>query len=499
MRIETIPRLVVFLFLFLAAALAGCRKAPEGQAGAPGKGGTVTAAAQPAPPTDRPAAALPQSRELDGVRIAERREGPWIVRSAVMPSGRGDMRAEAGPPCMPTMPMAKSEAMAPPPAAAAAPGAPREAAQAVQVTGGAEQGQTPLRAGVTDDNADFGKFLAFLAEWSERPAVAGQSDRLDVRGRRFVQVTDEQGAPVPGATVRVVAPSADKVVAAGVTYGDGRVPFYPALAARWAGRPDLRQSNLLVEVSCRDARTRKEWVAPTGDLTVVLPGASSAGETIRLDVLFLVDTTGSMSDEIDRIKGTLRQVTDRLRNLRQAFDLRYAAVLYRDLGDEYVTRACPFTGDIAAFSRALQSVQADAGGDMPESVNQGLAEAVRMGWRDSAAKVVFLIGDAPPHMDYQGDIRYGASLQAALEQGIRIHAVAASGLDELGTLVWRQAAQFTRGKFIFIEYGSAAATAASHGVTGSFQSNNLDAIVFEQIREELANWGKKPARLVVTD
>ena len=490
MRSETIPRLVVFLFL--AAFLTGCRNAPDGKGGAPGEGRAVSGTARPAPATD-----LPQSQELNGIRIAERREGPWIVRSAATPAGPEGERAEDLSPAPPSMAVAKSEAMATAPAAA--PGAPRGAAQAVRVTGGAGQGPSPLRAGVTDDNADFGKFLAFLAEWSERPAVAGQCDRLDVRERRFVLVTDEQGNPVPGATVRIVDTSADRVLAGGVTYGDGRLPFYPALAARRAGRPDLRQARLLVDVSCRQARARTEWGAPSGDLTVVLPGATAPQEPIRLDVLFLVDTTGSMSDEIDRIKTTLLQVTDRLRELKQAFDLRYAAVLYRDLGDEYVTRACPFTGDIAAFSEALQSVRADAGGDEPESVNQGLAEAVRLDWRDGAAKVAFLIGDAPPHMDYQGDIRYGASLQAALERGIRIHAVAASGLDELGTYVWRQVAQFTRGKFIFIEYGSAAATAASHGVTGSFQSNNLDAIVFEQIREELANWGKKPARLVVTD
>ena len=44
------------------------------------------------------------------------------------------------------------------------------------------------------------------------------------------------------------------------------------------------------------------------------------------------------------------------------------------------------------------------GGDGPESLNQGLAEAVgRADWREGAAKVMFLIADAQPHMDYDGD------------------------------------------------------------------------------------------------
>jgi hypothetical protein len=104
--------------------------------------------------------------------------------------------------------------------------------------------------------------------------------------------------------------------------------------------------------------------------------------------------------------------------------------------------------------------------------------------------VVFLIGDAPPHMDYDGDVPYGESLKAAAGAGIRIHSIAASGLDATGSFIWRQIAQYTRGKFIFIEYGGHAETAASHGVAGKTGSNNLDEIIFERIQEEVAGWGR---------
>jgi hypothetical protein len=225
---------------------------------------------------------------------------------------------------------------------------------------------------------------------------------------------------------------------------------------------------------------------------VTLPDAPAVGETIALDVCFLIDTTGSMGDEIDRIKATLLGVTERLRDLAMEFDLRYGAVLYRDLSDAYLTKAHPFTGDIEAFSEALQAVRAQGGGDAPESLNQGLAEAVgRMAWREGAAKVMFLIADAPPHMDYEGDVPYGTSLLAAVGEGIRIHSVAASGLDRFGTLVFRQTAQLTRGRFVFIEYGGTARTAASHGVQGSVSSNNLDDILYEQIEAELGGWGRR--------
>jgi len=103
---------------------------------------------------------------------------------------------------------------------------------------------------------------------------------------------------------------------------------------------------------------------------------------------------------------------------------------------------------------------------------------------------VFLVADAPPHMDYQGDVPYGDSAALAASQAIRVHSVAASGLDDAGSLVFRQVAQLTRGRFIFIEYGSAAASAADHGVTAPEQSNNLGAILFEQIRAEVDGWGQ---------
>ena len=103
---------------------------------------------------------------------------------------------------------------------------------------------------------------------------------------------------------------------------------------------------------------------------------------------------------------------------------------------------------------------------------------------------MFLIADASPHMDYEGDVPYGQSLKAAVGRGIRIHSVAASSLDPVGSLVFRQVAQFTRGKFIFIEYGTPEASAVSHGVGGEVKRNNLEDILFEQIRDELATWGR---------
>jgi hypothetical protein len=362
--------------------------------------------------------------------------------------------------------------------------------------GGPAAGAAPLRAGSTDDNADYEKFLAFLAEWGDREGAPGNYQLLDVADRRHVRVVNDAGRPVPAAEVRIVDEAADRILLSGTTYGDGRVPFYPHVTESQEASLPVSFSpdkSLVVEVSRSGARRLVRWNGLEEELVVKLDVAEPVEEPIRLDVLLLIDTTGSMSDEIERIKASLLGMTAKLRSLEREFDLRYAAVLYRDIGDEYVTKSHPFTGDIEGFDRALKGIRADGGGDGPESLNQGLAEAVgRANWREGAAKVAFLIADAPPHMDYPGDVPYGESLQAALAAGIRIHSVAASGLDqyEVGALVFRQIAQFTRGKFIFIEYGTPAESAARHGVTGEVKSNNLDDILFEQLREEVARWGR---------
>ncbi len=351
---------------------------------------------------------------------------------------------------------------------------------------GAAAPQPLLKAGTTDDNAEYGAFLEFLAKQKKAGTLANCAD-IDVSDRRSVRVLDASGAPLPGATVRLVDPDRDEVLWRGTTYGDGRIPFYPSLVE------DV-PSTFLLEVERGEDVIRQHWNLADGEFDVKLPTAIEAGP-IALDVVFLIDTTGSMSDEIERIKQSLLAMTEKLRNIDREFDLRYGAVLYRDIADQYVTKTHPFTPDIAAFDKALKGVVANGGGDTPESLNQGFAVAIDgMEWREGAAKVAFLIADAPPHMDYEGDVSYADSCRAAVARGIRVHSVAASGLDISGTTVFRQIAQFTRGKFIFIEYGgSVTKSAEAHGVTAKVKSNNLDDILFEQIRDEIAHWGRTPS------
>lgn len=346
-------------------------------------------------------------------------------------------------------------------------------------------GTAPLKAAITDDNADYDAFLLFLDTWKGRPGVAGNAEEIDVSDRQWLKVIDDAGNPLPGAKVTVLDRQTDELIWSGTTYGDGRAPYYPHLTTG-GGSAD----NLLVQAHLDGDTAAVRWNGQGEEIAVTLSEVERS-QTVKLDVVFLIDTTGSMADEIARIKRTLLSVTEQVNGLGTEIDLQYGAVLYRDIGDEYLTRHTPLTKDIQGFDAIIQGIAAGGGGDGPESLNQGLSVSVsEMDWRDGAAKMVFLVADAPPHMDYQSDATYGRAALTAMVRGIRIHTVAASGLDDFGSLVFRQSAQISRGQFIFIEYGSTSASAADHGVTGQVASNNLDAILFRQIRDEVEGWGR---------
>lgn len=452
---------------------------------------------------DDAAAELDLDADLRGGKVAKDKAGPWTLRTSgggaggsVAMAGRGGMPkrasrrgggrvySEAPAPALETMGYVDASAdyevmeESMPVLGSRRPGAPAPAAA-----------QPALKAGSTDDNADLVAYDAFVKEWTAPGRLHAPVDTLDISDARTLVVTDPVGRPVPGAQVSVTDLATDTLVWTGTTYGDGTAPWYPHLRAGLLGEPDVDGSMGYAVQAHHDGVFTTQIVGGEGEEVRLTLDESATGPT-KLDVVFLIDTTGSMGDEIERIKSTLLSTTAKVRKLDRNVDLQYGAVLYRDLGDEYVTKAHPLTGDIQGFDRALQGIQANGGGDGPESLNQGLAVAVdTMDWREDSAKLVFVVADAPPHMDYQGDVTYGRSALAALHKGIRIHTVAASGLDDHGSLVFRQTAQLSQGKFIFIEYGSTAASAADHGVRGPVASNNLDDILYREIESEVTGWG----------
>ena len=178
----------------------------------------------------------------------------------------------------------------------------------------------------------------------------------------------------------------------------------------------------------------------------------------KIDVVFVLDTTGSMSGLIQTAKDKIWSIATTMASAQPTPEIRIGLVAYRDRGDHYVTKVVDLSDDLDSVYATLMDFQADGGGDTPESVNQALYEAVHnISWsQDSQAyQVVFLIGDAPPHMDYQDEVQYPETVTAALEKGIVINTIQCG---EIPTTAgpWTQIASLGHGKFFQVEQAGSA-------------------------------------------
>ena len=305
----------------------------------------------------------------------------------------------------------------------------------------------PVTAGSVDDNLDWDAYLRYRQEFD---ATGIPVDRITVEGRQVFRVVDGGGQPVLGATIEV-RDASGAIVATLSTYADGRALFHPPTTVDPNSQSRPRYT---ATVSKGSVSQDVELDAETREYEVRLDGAPRTSD-VSLDVVFLIDTTGSMGDEIDRLKANISSMAEKISELPAAPDVRYGMTLYRDRGDLFETRTFDLTSDQAAFGDALVEVQADGGGDTPEDLNAGLRDALdAQSWRgDDTVKLVFVVADAPPHLDYPGSPSYAETVVDAASRGIKVLPIGASGLDEQGEYVMRQLAQVTLGRFVFLTYG----------------------------------------------
>lgn len=169
-----------------------------------------------------------------------------------------------------------------------------------------------------------------------------------------------------------------------------------------------------------------------------------------LDVSLVIDTTGSMGDELAYLKSELSTITGTIAELFPQAQQRWSLVVYRDEGDEYVTRSQNFTADLDEFQSALSAQRYGGGGDFPEAPDEGLAAANQLDWRteDSVARMLFWVADAPHHENKADAMR--SSIQGARDQDIHIYPIASSGIDEFTEYTMRASAQLTLGRYLFL-------------------------------------------------
>ena len=407
--------------------------------------------------------------------------GPGAPSPAPGPTGSGGSSAGSSGSAPPSDPgsapvmgapapgMAPSEEGAPPPSPPPAP--PPPSSNPAPQSG-------LLTAGSWDDNLNYDFFKKYIQRTSLLPGVpqAAVSDRLIVR------VTDAAGAPLAGA--RVSVQSQQKEVAFTLTGADGRALFFP----NWSGLAGGENLTVVATVGAASAT----GVARAGDAMLTLPVAAAASPVTALDVAILIDTTGSMGDEIRYLQAELLNISTALAELVPTLSQRWAFVAYRDYQDNYVTRKSELVDDVAAFRAQFAGLSAGGGGDYEEAPERGFADLDTLQWRDGAvARVAFWVGDAPHHSERAPELLQG--IRALKAKGVHIYPISASGASELLEYSMRLAAMVTGGRYLFLTDDSGVGGAHKEPTIPCYLVTTLQKAMLRMLQMELTGTHVDPA------
>jgi Mg-chelatase subunit ChlD len=180
--------------------------------------------------------------------------------------------------------------------------------------------------------------------------------------------------------------------------------------------------------------------------------ASTSQSKPRIEVCFVLDTTGSMGGLIEGAKQKIWSIANEMISAQPTPELKLGLIGYRDRGDEYVVKSFSLTDDIDAIYGHLREFQAGGGGDTPESVNEALAEAVqKMSWSSDkkVLKIIFLVGDAPPHMDYPNSPKYPDLCREAAKKDLIINTIQCGEMAETKP-IWQEIAKLAEGSYVGI-------------------------------------------------
>lgn len=203
-----------------------------------------------------------------------------------------------------------------------------------------------------------------------------------------------------------------------------------------------------------------------------------ANERPKIEVVFVLDTTGSMGGLIQAAKDNIWSIASSMASADPAPEIKMGLVAFRDRGDDYVTRVVDLSSDLDSMYATLVDFQAAGGGDGPESVNKALSDALHsISWSQDpdSYKVIFLVGDAPPHMDYPGEVLFPELMAQANAAGIVVNAIQC-GNNSFTTRQWMQIAQLSNGRYFQVgQTGSAVAFSSPFDADIARLSTELDS------------------------
>jgi len=337
-----------------------------------------------------------------------------------------------------------------------------------------------LTAGEHDDLLNPELYASYL-----RRANLGQSmpelPRLDTSRVLTVAVKDRSGRPVPFAPVELACADGGRLRLA--TTADGTVSFFPELD-RLGQKVWLRAG--------QDEWREVAIASGGGGQQVQFTQRSDAVGAKKLDLMLVIDTTGSMSDEIRYLQAELQSILSSLRARHPGLDIRVGFVFYRDVGDDYVTQTVPLTRDFNRAQAELGQRWAGGGGDYPEAMDQAMVRAAGQDWRPDAVKSLLLVADAPPH-DQNVGLTWRAS-EVLRHKRVQIVPVAASGVADKAEYVMRAMAAITQSRYTFLTDDSGIGNRHAPPAIDCYLVTRLDALLRRVIDSQISGRRIEPEK-----
>ena len=333
-----------------------------------------------------------------------------------------------------------------------------------------------LTAGRWDDNKNW----PFFTNLVNSGKIEFPSFGLDPRHRVKVTVLGDGDVVVAGEKVALLDVQ-DKVIWTARTNKDGHAYLFYKEGEEPAAVEVAGEKR---EVSAKKPDesgqgTDRESSANQDEVTVSIGG--KARESDGLQVMFILDTTGSMGDELAYLQKDFSSIAREVGNDK----VTWSANFYRDQGDDYVIQFHHFTDDVEYVSNLIMEQTAEGGGDAPEAVDRILYETLTNndGWRDGSSKIAFLIFDAPPHKNDEAERKLDGAIRDAAEKGIKLVPVVASNADRETELFGRAIAIQTGAPYVFLTDDSEVGEGHMEPIIGDYDVKKLHDIIVEIINE----------------
>jgi hypothetical protein len=319
---------------------------------------------------------------------------------------------------------------------------------------------------------DFWKSLLAKTDFSNH----GKTWGFNSLNRYAFELKDQNQNPLIDAVVKIKS-STGTVVWEGRTDNSGKAELWPQNFD-----PQVVIGGTTVTYNNQNFNFPAPVIFEQGMNSITIPTSNEAVSAV--DLMFVVDATGSMGDELEYLKTELLDVLERASQTPNV-SLRTGSVFYKDDGDEYVTRVSNFTTTKTTTVDFVKKQSAGGGGDFPEAVHTALQDAItQASWStDAKARLLFLVLDAPPHEDENVKAKIREMTKLAASKGIKIIPITASGIDKNTEFLMRFISTSTNGSYVFITNHSGIGNEHLEATVGDYEVEFLNDLMVRLITE----------------